>query len=326
MKRRFSLLPLLTLFIFISFINCSNNSNPVTEVEEPDPNVEFESVGTDTTLDFATWNLEWFGDTGRGPSNEDLQVQNAHFVISGLDMDIWSVQEITSSSQFNNLLDSLNGYDGILANDPLVQSDSAYYDDFGNNEQKVGLIYKSDMISISSAQVILTDYDYEFAGRPPVEVQLTATIAGHSKNLVVVLLHAKCCTNDESYDRKKAGAEALKSYLDQTWPDADLMVLGDFNDDVDTSISSGRASTYQNFVDDSQNYAFPTKELSDSGISSTVSYPDVIDHHLTSNELFGFYVENSATSFPADDYVTNYATTTSDHYPVLSRYTLVIEN
>lgn len=321
MKLLFPSLNLFTLFISVVIISigCSNNSNPVTE-SEPDPNIEFEAVGTDSTLDFASWNLEWFGDTGRGPSNEDLQFANIHYVISGLDMDIWSVQEVTITSRFDSLLTTLDGYEGILANDPAVQSDSAYYDGFNNKEQKVGLIYKSDLVTIESARVILTDYDYEFAGRPPVEIQLSATIGEQSQNFVVILLHAKCCTDNESYKRKQTGSEALKSYLDQTWPDANVMVIGDFNDDVDTSISSGKDSAYQNFVEDSINYIFPTSELSDSGESSTVFYPDVIDHHLTSNELYELYIENSALSFPADDYVTNYGASTSDHYPVLSRY------
>ena len=27
-------------------------------------------IGTDSTLDVATWNIEWFGDSLNGPSNE----------------------------------------------------------------------------------------------------------------------------------------------------------------------------------------------------------------------------------------------------------------
>jgi endonuclease/exonuclease/phosphatase family metal-dependent hydrolase len=317
---------LFTLILFCSILilgACGSDSTPTPIVpDEPEPNTEFDPVGTTSTLDFGTWNLEWFGDTGNGPTNEDLQLNNASFIISGLDMDIWSVQEVTSTSHFNELIDSLEGYDGILANDPVVQSDSAYYEDFGGNEQKLGLIYKTDIITVNSAQVILTDYDYEFAGRPPVEIQLTANVDDQSADIVAILIHAKCCTDDESYNRKEAGANALKSYLDTTWPDANVIVFGDFNDDVDTSISSGRESVYKTFVDDAQNYTFPTMTLSENNISSTTGYPDVIDHHLNSNELYAFYVSESVMSFQPEDYVSNYASTTSDHYPVLTRYTL----
>lgn len=329
MKLLFRYLTVFTFFISIIITGCSNESNPVTENEEPDPepNTEFESVGTDSTLDFATWNLEWFGDTGRGPANENLQLENINFVISGLDMDIWSVQEVTITSRFDSLLTTLDGYQGILANDPAVQSDSAYYDGFNNKEQKVGLIYKSDLVTIESARVILTDYDYEFAGRPPVEIQLSATIGEQSLDLIVVLLHAKCCTNViQEWNRRHDAAIALKSYLDETRSESYVMVIGDFNDDLDESIYPSKDSPYKNFIDDSANYISPTKELSESNISSTISYSDMIDHHLTSDELYEFYVENSAISFPAVDHVTDYGESTSDHYPILSRYYLVTGN
>lgn len=317
------ILPLILLTSTLILGACGSDSTPTPIIpDEPEPNTEFDPIGTTSTLDFATWNLEWFGDTGNGPSDEELQLNNASFIISGLDMDIWSIQEVTSGAHFNDLLDSLNGYEGFLANDPIVQSDSAYYEDFGGNEQKIGMIYKTDLVTINNAKIILTDYDHEFAGRPPVEVQLSVNVDGQSADIVAILIHAKCCTDDDDYNRKSAGANALKSYLDTTWPDANVMVFGDFNDDIDESISSGRESAYQVFVDDAQNYTFPTMTLSENNISSTTGYPDVIDHHLNSNELYSFYVSGSVMSFQPEDYVNGYENNTSDHYPVLTRYSL----
>lgn len=316
---------LLSAIFFLGGCRSDSTTTPTTtptDTNEPEPNKEFDAVGTAATLDFATWNLEWFGDTGRGPNDEALQLDNVSFVISGLDMDIWSVQEVTSSSHFSDLLDSLEGYDGFLANDPIVQSDSAYYDGFDDKEQKIGLIYKPGLITVNSARVILTDYDYEFAGRPPVEIHLTATVDGQSQDIIAILIHAKCCTKNQDYDRKSASAGALKTYLDSTWPNAHVMVFGDFNDDIDTSISTGRESVYKAFVDDSTSYTFPTWQLSDSGISSTVEYTDVIDHHLNSNELYELYVEGSVMSFQPEDYIDGYGNTTSTHYPILTRYSL----
>ncbi|MDZ7808306.1 MAG: hypothetical protein U5K71_14510 [Gracilimonas sp.] len=114
-KNKLFALVLLTTSLILGA--CGSDSTPTPVIpDEPEPNTEFDPVGTSSTLDFATWNLEWFGDTSRGPSNEELQLDNASFVISGLDMDIWSVQEITSTSHFDDLLDSLEGYEGILAN------------------------------------------------------------------------------------------------------------------------------------------------------------------------------------------------------------------
>src|SRR5262249_23789071 len=100
-----------------------------------------------------------------------------------------------------------------------------------------------------------------------------------------------------------------------------VWVVGDFNDDVDTSITTGNASPYANFVTDTARYRFPTKALSDSGIASTTSFPDTIDHHLNSNEANATYVAGSVEVFRVDSFISNYASTTSDHFPVLSRYT-----
>jgi PKD repeat protein len=279
--------------------------------------------GTSTTLDFATWNLEWFGDTENGPSDEQLQLENVQTVISGLDMDLWSVQEVTSTTHFNNLLSSLSGYDGFLANDSSVENGPEYYSDYDNNELKVGLIYKTDLISVNSARVILTSYDYEFAGRPPVEVQLTATVDGVSKDIVVILLHAKAGSGSDDWERRNQASIALKTYMDDNWPTTTSMVIGDFNDDVDESITNKPMdSPYKNFADDTVEYIFPTEKLSNEGVSSTVYYSDMIDHHLNTNELNASYVDGTVQVFPANDYIADYDQTTSDHYPVLSNYSL----
>jgi hypothetical protein len=164
---------------------------------------------------------------------------------------IWGVEEIVSLSRFNSLKSQI-GYAGFLANDPIVQNGAAYYSDFDNLEQKVGILYKSALASVLSAKVILTQYDFEFAGRPPMEVALRVTLNGRTEDLVVIVLHAKCCS-------------------------------GDFNDDLDTSITPGEPSPYQSFVNDTTRYKLPTKALTDAGIATTAGYPDAVDHHLDTN-------------------------------------------
>ncbi|XYH96259.1 lamin tail domain-containing protein [Sorangium sp. So ce1128] len=273
--------------------------------------------GTATTLDIASWNIEWFGDTANGPSNETLQLQNARDVISGADMDIWGVAEIVSTTQFNSLKSQLPGYSGFLANDAAVTGGSGSY---SATEQKVGILYKSAVATLQSAKVILTANDYDFAGRPPLEVKLSVTLGGVTDNVVVIVLHAKATSDDPSWQRRQNASTALKSYLDTTYPTGKVFVVGDWNDDVDTSITPGRASPYQNFVSDSLDYTFVTKALTDAGISSTTGYPDLIDHHLITNDLNASYVSGSVKVYPAGSFIPSYGTTTSDHFPVFSRY------
>jgi endonuclease/exonuclease/phosphatase family metal-dependent hydrolase len=275
--------------------------------------------GAANTLDIASWNIEWFGSTANGPTNENLQLSNATDVIAGTDFDIWGVAEIVSTSQFNSLKSKLSGYAGFLANDPLVTSGSSFYT---TSEQKVGILYKSSVATLQSARIILTQNDYEFAGRPPLEVKLRVSVNGVTDDIVVIVLHAKAFDDTASWQRRRDASIALKSYLDSTYPTQKVMVVGDFNDDVDTSITAGQQSPYQNFVNDSADYEFLTEPLSLSGQSSTVSYPDVIDHHLASDDMAGAYIANTVQIYRVDQYIASYGTSTSDHYPVLTRYDL----
>jgi endonuclease/exonuclease/phosphatase family metal-dependent hydrolase len=274
--------------------------------------------GAAATLDVASWNIEWFGATGSGPSNEALQLQNARDVIAGTDFDVWGVAEIADQAAWNSLESQLVGYTGFLASESTVTGGSAYY---GATEQKVGILYRSSVATLLGAKVILTAHDADFAGRPPLEVKLRVALNGTTEDVVVIVLHMKAFSDAASWQKRQNASAALKAYLDATYPTQKVVVVGDWNDDVDTSITSGSASPYQNFVDDAADYAFPTRALSLAGVSSTTSYPDMIDHHLDSNELFDALVPGSTEVYRVDSYIASYDATTSDHFPVLSRYT-----
>nr|AYM52934.1 endonuclease/exonuclease/phosphatase family protein [Jahnella sp. MSr9139] len=293
--------------------------DPAEAIAEVSQAVVIPPRGGATTLDIGEWNIEWFGSSGLGPADDALQLQNARDVISGADLDLWAVEEIVSASQFSSLIAQLPGYAGFLANDPSVIGGSSSYT---SGEQKVGVIYKPSVATIHSAKIILASHDYEFAGRPPLEVSMTVTAGGASTPLIFIVLHAKAASDLTSYTRRKDGSAALKAYLDSTYPGQRVIVAGDVNDDVDTSITSGQPSPYANFVADMADYLFPTKALSDVGQRSTVSYAQMIDHHLITNELLPFYVAGSAEVYRVDQYISSYGSTTSDHYPTLTRYAL----
>jgi endonuclease/exonuclease/phosphatase family metal-dependent hydrolase len=274
--------------------------------------------GTASTLDVAAWNIEWFGSTSNGPTNETLQLQNARDVIAGTDADVWGVAEIVDQAHWNSLESQLTGYSGFLASESVVSGGSASY---SASEQKVGLLYKTSIATLVSAKIILTANDYDFAGRPPLEATLRVTQGGVTEDVVFIVLHAKAFNDDPSWQRRQNASVALKNYLDTTYPTQKVFVIGDFNDDVDTSITPGKPSPYANFVSDAARYTFETKALSEAGVSSTTGYPDMIDHHLVTNEVHATYVAASAEVYRVDSYIASYSTTTSDHYPVISRYT-----
>ena len=250
-----------------------------------------------------------------------LQAARVRDVIKGMELDVWGLQEVVGASAFTQLLGTLPGYAGFLANDPLVEGGAASYSDFGNQEQKVAFVYRTSVVQVTGARIILAAWDYAFAGRPPLEVRIRATVGGATVDGVVVVLHAKAGADVESRDRRASGAEVLEGYLDATWPDTPVWVIGDFNDDVDTSILAGQPSPYANFVT-SAAWSFPTGALSASGVTSTLGYADMIDHHLISDEVLDRYQAGSAEAYRVDGYIPKYGESTSDHLPVLTRYTL----
>jgi endonuclease/exonuclease/phosphatase family metal-dependent hydrolase len=277
--------------------------------------------GTATTLDIASWNIEWFGDTSNGPSNEALQLSNARDVIAGTDFDVWGLQEIVSTPQFDNLVGQLPGYAGFLASDPLVVNGAAFYSDFGNLEQKVGLVYNTSVVTVLGASVILLQNNFDFAGRPPLEIKLRASLGGATQDIVLIVMHSKCCSDPESYQRRVNASTALKAYVDAMYPTQKVWVIGDWNDDLDTSIFDEQPSPYVNFVTDGR-YTVQTQALTDAHVASTVSFPEMIDHHMNSDEAAATYVADSVEVYRVDAVVANYGSTTSDHFPVLSRYNI----
>ena len=294
--------------------------SPIEPEPEPDTlpaPIDIPAQGTDSTFDVATWNLLYFGSTGAGPEDEKLQMARIRDVIKGTDADLWGVQEVTSNAAFDTLLSHLPGYDGLLANDSSVTDGPDYYT---GGEQKVGVVFKTSVVRILGARLVLTDLNADFAGRPPLELRTRITQEGTTRDAVVLVLHAKAGADTASWRKRLGASKGLKEHVDSAHADKLVLIPGDWNDDVDTSITEGRDTPYRNFVDDSTDWIFPTAELSQEGASSHVRYDEMIDHILGSEEVMEDYEEDSALVYRVDEYIADYADTTSDHYPVLVRF------
>ncbi len=283
---------------------------------------------TSGTFTVAHWNIEWFGHPVEGPSastsaggtSDDLQIANARDVILDTKANIWGLGEIVDVNDFHLLLSQLPGYSGFIANETAwVPNGTSYY---SPDEQKVGVIYDSTL-SFVRAEIILPASRFDFADRPPLRVDFTTLIDGVRQPLVVIVLHMKAIDDTSSYDRRLRAAQALKDYLDTQLPFERVFVIGDWNDDVDQSITWNNgylASPYKAFVDDAADYTFVTASLSQARVRSTFSGTELIDHTLVTNELAADYKAGSVAVLRPDAWVPNYRNTTSDHLPVVSRY------
>ncbi len=284
-------------------------------------NAQVTKEGNDTLLDIAGWNVEWFGDPDNGPSNEATQYTNVKNVLANTDIDIWGLAEVSNPTTFTTLLTDLAVYDGVLST--------------FSQTQKTALIWKKNRFTVLSSGNVLTEsrYNYDFAGRPPLEVLLRSNDSLGADTFYCYVLHLKANTGSQSekvasYGRRKNAAIALKNFLDQNRQSKKVIVLGDWNDDLDQSIvydnSAYLESPFLNFLNDSADYFYPSLRLTNTGQQSTISYPNMIDHQLISTLLKdSFYVKNSSKVLTQlSTQISNYGNSTSDHYPVMARYNM----
>ena len=279
--------------------------------------------------------MEWFGSSaaGFGPDNKDLQFTNASTVIKGLDADVYALLEVVDTVRLRTLVASMPGYAYRIS-------------DFGSNAddkadadypltQKLAFVYRTSVVTNPQFSSFFrsrqadnaADYSYWSSGRFPFVMQANVTLNGVTKPVTFVAIHAKANTAPvlTSYARRKSAADELKAKLDADYAGKDFVVLGDFNDDLDQTITAGvspATTSYSAFTTDAANYSSPTlQELSLTGKKSTVSYNDVIDHVVDSKSFYSYYLPGTAeVQTGITSTIANYGSTTSDHYPVLTRY------
>jgi len=73
-------------------------------------------------------------------------------------------------------------------------------------------------------------------------ITVDVTVKGKKNRIRIVVIHAKSGSAPIDYDRRKYDATHLHEYLNAQYINDKVILLGDFNDDVDKSISTGEES------------------------------------------------------------------------------------
>ena len=309
------------------------------------------SLSKNETFDIVTYNLEFFGTDVRdtsgtefGPSNDALQIDNVARVINTLNADAYAVQEVSDDAALTSLIQkiSINGktFDKVVS---PAWSRSFQAPDPNFPPQKLVILYNTQNTTVKKSRAMFsklyadvragtatlpnypsTPDSFYSSGRLPQMVEIETTINGVKKDLTIVNLHARANSGSDvaRYNMRKYDVELLKDSLDVHYPNANIILLGDYNDDVDQSVIAGRSSTFEKYVLDTEKYNVLTLEISRAGAFSFLSSGGFLDHILVSNELSDEYVTNSTTVYDPRNDITNYTTTTSDHGPVIARFEL----
>ncbi len=316
--------------------------------------IEFISPGDkvgypkEDTFDAVTWNIKWFGDEkesplGTNPKSDEIQRDSTAVVLKKLNADIYAVQEIADDKLFEDLVSRLPGYAYIL-------SDATSYPPHINptntgSTQKVGFIYNTKTVSVIKTRAMfknihpyynggdtskLIDYPskdvtrFFASGRLPFLMTADITINGVTEQIDLIALHARANSNESSqlrYDMRTYDINVLKDSLDTNFKNNKVILLGDYNDDVDETVANitTKVSSYKKYADDTSNYSILSSALSKAGLRSYISKENVIDHITISNELDNAYIENSV-SVHYEVYDNDYLYNTSDHIPVSARF------
>lgn len=288
------------------------------------------------SLKVVNWNIEWFGSPAQDPSNDSLQQANVTTILKKLDADIFALAEVVDTARFRAVVNQMPGYSYVIS-DFGSYADSISDPDY-TSAQKLAFVYKTAVVKGIRSYGVLrrggsaNAYYNWSSGRFPYLFETTAKLNNDSARIQFVLLHSKANTGSasekiESWHRRKDGAKELKDSLDAQYPYSNFVVLGDYNDafnkTITTELAPDTTTSYIDFVNDTADYKLLTLPLSLAGQRSTVSFASVIDNVMASNEMAQAYLPGSAAIFTqAAQLVSSYGTTTTDHYPVISRYNL----
>ncbi len=282
----------------LSSIGYSQSCPPAdTTVVNPPQNLwNIATVNNWTGLEIVTWNIQEFPQAGN-------TVNYVNEIISDLLPDIIGIQEITDMSAFESLSVQIPAYEFIHTN---------YNNDWGLD---LGIITRRDCVEILNYSTLFPSDGWEFAGRYPLKVEILWGCGESTINLTVINVHFKAY--DEGFDQRFGASEILSDYI-QSHPSDNIVVIGDFNDEITDPESN---NSLWPLVSD-PNAEFVTMSIAYNSYQNSYpwgSYAGFIDHILISSNLFDENENGFVQTLRIDDYVgsSSYQNQISDHRPVM---------
>jgi len=252
-------------------------------------------IGTDNALDIGTWNIENF------PRNTSTAALVADLIAS-MDLDIIAVQEIEDILAWDELVERLPDHDGVIS--PHTYTNGSF--------QKIGFLYKRDLVELTEPEMLFTNMGYEFP-RPPFATK--ATVAG-GPDLTLITVHLKAGRDFDDRDRRTLAIEALETHVaDVITPvDPDVLLLGDFNETITSSVPR---AVFDPFLDKPDSYHLHTDQLALEGRFSFVPSRSILDHLISSSSLADEFAGSIGQIPPLHVQLVNYENAVSDHLPVV---------
>jgi len=252
-------------------------------------------------IDAMTWNLRHFPLTS---ATEDEVVE----ILDDLGPDLVGVQEIESATTFHDVVDALDGYEGILGHE---------------GDTRVGLAYRSDTFEVASVEHLF-DGDWYAFPRPVLAVTMRLRDALEPTEVVFVVVHLKAMSGASNEARRRSAIEKLRAWIDakRTTGPAHVVVLGDWNDSID---EPEQWNVFTALIDPAADVELLTSAAAQAGEYSYVPFQKLLDHIVVTDETLDVLVHRSTEVLPLDEtWSGDYLEDVSDHRPVRTRFGLPI--
>lgn len=289
---------LLTMTLLVS---CGTNTN-ITPPDGTDTGAL--QFGTSDGFEVVTWNLRTF--PALTPNTRDLLAQ----IVPLMQVEVIAVQEIMDLSAFMELAALIPHYNAF------VYSATSTY--------RLGFLYDSRTVQVNDQYTIFNGDTNPFPRAPYV---LDITWMGN--DMLIVNNHLKAYGNnhidetdpwDEEY-RRRLACQKLDQHIRTNWDDKKVIVLGDFNDQIQ---EPEEYNVFMSFLSRPDEYLFADMSIAQNPASASVSYPTSfshIDHIMITNELFDAFANpgSSCRVINVENWMgswSNYSTQISDHRPL----------
>ncbi len=257
---------------------------------------DVQRVGTEATLDVVTWNLRMFPSTAESPA---MVAQ----LLRELDVDLVALQEVLSPAAFDELLERLPGYAGVLS-EP------------GASPLRRAFVYRTSVLSVTHGELLLSDV----WRRAPFLVTFEYRHGGASFSFDAVCVHATAFGDAASIAQRTRELSSLETALTEriaTGRHPTMLVLGDWNQGF---FGREAATVWGPFLGAADRYTIETRPLALSGEQSHLG-GGFLDHLVASNVLHRAVGDAGPVVIHLKRNVERYDERVSDHLPVTLRLT-----